>query len=221
MNAAAPNKPGRPKSEEKRMAILYAAADLFLNRGFSQTSVEEVARHSGVSKQTVYSHFSNKDALFTAVIEAKCEQYKFFADHEPEKHQTLEQVLTEMARQCVALFHDEEVIAMYSTVIAEGRNTPHVADLFYQAGPQASIRSLSRLIAALSREETSQNTSNASPISEKNANMLALDFYNMMKSEFHVRSLMGLPYSLSKQRQSELIDAVVQKTLVLYHHFYK
>jgi TetR/AcrR family transcriptional repressor of mexJK operon len=211
MKKPAVGKPGRPKSEEKRVAILFSAAELFLKRGFAHTSMEEVARRSGVSKQTVYSHFNNKDALFTAVIEAKCEQYKFFPEYDPQHQHNLKDVLIEMAQKCVALFHDEEVIAMYSTVIAEARNTPQIAKLFYQAGPQASIHSLGKLIY----------TMRGNKISQDKANELALDFYNMIKSEFHVRSLMGLPYSLDSERQNELVDAVVNKTLCLLQHYYQ
>ena len=65
------NKAGRPKSDLKRQSILEAAAGLFLEHGFSQTSMDLVANTAGVSKQTVYSHFNNKDALFSAVIELK------------------------------------------------------------------------------------------------------------------------------------------------------
>ena len=36
-----------------------------------------IAKEAGVSKQTVYSHFGNKDELFTAAIEQKCVSLKF------------------------------------------------------------------------------------------------------------------------------------------------
>ncbi|MDP5041225.1 MAG: TetR/AcrR family transcriptional regulator, partial [Paraglaciecola sp.] len=69
-------KAGRPKSVQKRKQILVAAGELFLEQGFSGCSMDMVAKHSAVSKQTVYSHFSNKEALFTAVINAKCKYYQ-------------------------------------------------------------------------------------------------------------------------------------------------
>ena len=65
---ATTRKQGRPKSEEKYHLILHAASCLFLKEGFANTSMDTVAKASGVSKQTVYSHFEGKDALFKAAI---------------------------------------------------------------------------------------------------------------------------------------------------------
>ena len=74
-----PRRQGRPKSEEKRQDILRAASTLFLKEGFANTSMDSVAKASGVSKQTVYSHFSSKDSLFKAAIGSKCRSYQLDA----------------------------------------------------------------------------------------------------------------------------------------------
>lgn len=62
---------GRPdrRSAAKRAAILEAAVALFLERGFARTSIDAVAHAAGVGKQTVYSHFSEKEALFLAAVD--------------------------------------------------------------------------------------------------------------------------------------------------------
>lgn len=59
---------GRPRDAEKNNAIVEAASLLFLEQGFDGTSMDEVAKRAGVSKQTVYSHFSGKEQLFSHVI---------------------------------------------------------------------------------------------------------------------------------------------------------
>jgi TetR/AcrR family transcriptional regulator, mexJK operon transcriptional repressor len=51
---------------ENRERVLRAATDSFLAHGYG-SSVDEIARRAGVAKQTVYSHFPSKDALFKAV----------------------------------------------------------------------------------------------------------------------------------------------------------
>ena len=66
--------PGRPKDMEKRAAVLEAAKNLFVSRGFEGTSMDAVAAEAGVSKLTVYSHFGDKDTLFKAAVQSKCEQ---------------------------------------------------------------------------------------------------------------------------------------------------
>ena len=76
-DVSAPVRAGRPKSEAKAEAILHAASELFLSQGFQGTSMDAVAKRAGVSKQTVYSHFANKEELFKACIGAKVAGYGF------------------------------------------------------------------------------------------------------------------------------------------------
>src|SRR5947209_882895 len=63
---------GRPPRElagkvEER--ILDAAGSVFLERGFSGASVDEIAEAACAGKPTIYARFPNKEALFAAVIE--------------------------------------------------------------------------------------------------------------------------------------------------------
>lgn len=48
--------------------LTAAALDLFLERGYAATRMEDVARAAGVSKGAIYLYFPNKEALFHAVI---------------------------------------------------------------------------------------------------------------------------------------------------------
>lgn len=58
------------RRETTRGAILAAANALFAGRGFSATSVDDIARAAGVAKGAVYHHFPSKEAVFEAVFEA-------------------------------------------------------------------------------------------------------------------------------------------------------
>ena len=49
--------------------IAQAAFELFLERGFGATRIDDVAARAGVSKGTVYLYFENKEALFNAAID--------------------------------------------------------------------------------------------------------------------------------------------------------
>jgi AcrR family transcriptional regulator len=52
--------------EETQDRILHAAMNLFIRRGFSRTSVTQIANKAGVSRAAVFWHFSDKDTLFRA-----------------------------------------------------------------------------------------------------------------------------------------------------------
>lgn len=54
----------------RRDQIVAAATDIFLEKGFSATSMNDVARAVGRQKASLYHHFSSKEELFLAVIDA-------------------------------------------------------------------------------------------------------------------------------------------------------
>lgn len=200
---------GRPKSEEKRRQILHAASELFLNEGFANTSMDKVAKRSGVSKQTVYSHFESKDSLYTAAIVNKCVAYQLdpsrLAQHNG-CQLPLKDCLQTIGVQFVKLLHDEDVIAMYRVVIAEANNNPHVAELFYDAGPKASITVLAGMFERFSDHRLSSETARA----------LAIDYFSLLKGEFHIRLLFGLATPLSDLQINEKVASAVAKTLLLF-----
>jgi TetR/AcrR family transcriptional regulator len=59
----------RERRKEARPGELLAAAlDLFVEKGYAATRVEEVAQRAGVSKGTLFLYFSSKEELFKAVV---------------------------------------------------------------------------------------------------------------------------------------------------------
>ena len=56
-------------SEATRVALIDAATDLFVERGFSGTALADVAASAQVTRGAVYHHFTDKRALFEAVLE--------------------------------------------------------------------------------------------------------------------------------------------------------
>src|ERR1700677_3285321 len=57
---------------EKDRQIVLAAREHFLRDGFAGASMDAIARSAGVSVKTIYSHFANKDELFSKVMIAAC-----------------------------------------------------------------------------------------------------------------------------------------------------
>jgi AcrR family transcriptional regulator len=63
------SKPRRERRKESRPnEFLAAALELFIERGYAATRLEDVAKRAGASKGTLYLYFSGKDELFKAVI---------------------------------------------------------------------------------------------------------------------------------------------------------
>ncbi|MFZ5520560.1 MAG: TetR/AcrR family transcriptional regulator [Pseudomonadota bacterium] len=58
----------RRRKEARPQELLDAALDLFVEKGFAATRLDDVARRAGVSKGTVYLYFPGKEELFKAVV---------------------------------------------------------------------------------------------------------------------------------------------------------
>lgn len=56
------------KGERTRQSILDAAYDLFLNQGYSATSMRQIAQKAGIALGGIYNHFSSKDEIFQALV---------------------------------------------------------------------------------------------------------------------------------------------------------
>ena len=63
----------RPKKQLNRKEdILNAAQVLFAEKGFEKTTIDEIARHIGIGKGSVYLDFKNKEDILLAIIERHC-----------------------------------------------------------------------------------------------------------------------------------------------------
>jgi AcrR family transcriptional regulator len=78
------------KKEERRDAILRAAATAFAHAGFAATSMEDVAAACGITKLIVYRHFDSKEELYRAVLEQVSQrQVQVFLDNVLDGSQSL------------------------------------------------------------------------------------------------------------------------------------
>lgn len=135
---------GRPKSEAKRQSISEAAAELFLKEGYERCSMDSIAAAAGVSKQTVYSHFANKDELFRSCIAEKCQLYDLRID--ASAHADLETGLAAFADGLLRLISDPQAIKMWRLMMTEAECHPRVAQMFHETGPEEALRSLAAFL---------------------------------------------------------------------------
>jgi len=138
--------PGRPKDPAKRHAILAAAQAMFLRHGYEGSSVEAIAREAGVSKLTVYSHFTDKETLFLEAVKAKCEEQlpELFATRGAPD--AIDVQLLGIGRAFLRLMDSPESVAMHRLMIGLGHSNPALVQLFYDAGPGRILGELERIL---------------------------------------------------------------------------
>jgi AcrR family transcriptional regulator len=117
------------KSVEKTEQILKGAFQQFLQHGYTGTSMDKIAHAAGVSKQTLYSHFGDKESLFKALIrQVACEKFKLVWSKplrgKPEK------VLKELAFRILKEVNNSEHLAFMHLLISESQKHPDLGKLF-------------------------------------------------------------------------------------------
>ena len=133
---------------EKAEQILVGATQVFLQRGYGGASMDRVAKASGVSKQTLYSHFADKEALFTALVERMSRRrlQESFGS-QPLKGDP-KAVLSELARYTLKqLSADEEYHDFVRLMIGESKRFPELAEMFMRNVTRPSLVKLKDFLA--------------------------------------------------------------------------
>ncbi|WP_422777170.1 TetR/AcrR family transcriptional regulator [Pseudomonas mediterranea] len=192
--------PGRPKDLAKRQAILDAAKRLFIELGYANTSMDTVATEAGVSKLTVYSHFNDKETLFSAAVIAKCEEQVPPLFFEWPEGVPIEHVLLNIARGFHQLVSSEESVNLHRLIMALGSQDPKLSAIFYQAGPERMLSGMERLLAKV-------NQSGALCID--NPRHAAEHFFCLIKGAANFRLLYGCGAPLEADAAEEHVQEVV------------
>ncbi|WED28925.1 TetR/AcrR family transcriptional regulator [Vibrio sp. DW001] len=121
-------------SETKREKILKAAIQLFGQQGYS-ASMESVAKLADVSKQTVYSHFKNKDVLFETCMRDKCQEYQInkvvFDNKAP-----IDEVLLRFAQGFQETLLNPGALYTYRNAVSQIDTHPEFAATYLSFGPE-------------------------------------------------------------------------------------
>ena len=67
-HAALPKPNRAERAAERRQAIIEAAMEEFISRGFAATRLDDIAKRAGVAKGTIYLHFKDKESMFEELI---------------------------------------------------------------------------------------------------------------------------------------------------------
>jgi AcrR family transcriptional regulator len=125
-----PAKSGRPPKElasEVEGRVLDAAREVFLARGFEGASVDEIAEQARAGKQTLYSRFPNKAALFSAMVLRDVASRMDELSHVVPVGETLEQRLVDAGITAVNSAFTEQRIGLLRLAIAEAKRFPDLA----------------------------------------------------------------------------------------------
>jgi AcrR family transcriptional regulator len=136
------------RAAERREAIIEAALDEFIARGYAATRLDDVAKRAGVAKGTIYLHFADKETLFQELIRTALGPLIGRLAAPPPAGGSARAALERFAQTFV-----HEIVAtrrgdIVRLIIAEGARFPSVADFYYRevvARGMAAMRALIEL----------------------------------------------------------------------------
>lgn len=130
---------------QKQQDIVIAAEALFLRQGYGVSSMDQIAKEAGVTKQTVYRYFSSKSELFGAVMQrvqtAESEPYRFGGG-------AIAEELGGFAGYLLGFHLQEQALGLYRIMLTEAAQE----DLLATFKNQGSQRVLQPLIEYLSQQ---------------------------------------------------------------------
>ncbi len=180
----------------KRNAVLSAAAELFLERGYEPVSMDAIAAKADVSKRTVYSYYESKTALFAAILVAHCNSMGGVALPQHAQGHDPRVVLTEYGRVFVRMITSPRAVAMQRIIFREVERVPDVGRIFFESGPQRHIVKLADYLKQADREK---KLAVDDPVGA------AVLFMSIVKAPFHLHQLCGL---LGEVPESEIERSV-------------
>ena len=157
--AASPKPPSSRavRAAERRQAIIDAALDEFVTRGFTATRLDDIAKRAGVAKGTIYLHFKDKESMFEELIRTALVPLIGRLHAPPPIGGSIRDAVETFARtfiQEVATTRRGDVVRL---IVAEGPRFPSIADFYYREVVSRGLAGMRALIElAIARGEIQQ-----------------------------------------------------------------
>ncbi len=156
-------RPTKAQAEAREGELLDTALDLFLERGYAQTTIDDLAAALGMTKRTIYARHVDKAALFKAAVRRAITQAAVSDDaYAATDTGDLEGTLLAFARLRVAHVQTDAALKLQRIVNAESYRFPDVFAWFAEgnAGPPVAF-----LTGVLARHEAQGELHTGDPAS--------------------------------------------------------
>ena len=129
---------GRPPDSELDLhkdAILEAAAQVFMERGYEKTSTAEIARRAGASKGTLYSLYPSKEALYVAILRQRVSGAVQPLSNPEGEDLPVADMLEAFGRAVLRWMSSEEGQSLYRLIVAAAGDHPELGAACWENGP--------------------------------------------------------------------------------------
>ncbi|MGH3733193.1 MAG: TetR/AcrR family transcriptional regulator [Acidimicrobiales bacterium] len=139
--------------DRRRRKIREAAVQIFLAKGYEGATMEDVAVSAGVSKQTVYKHFADKQSLFADIVLSTTDDMNAIVGLIAESLSATSDVardLTYLAETFLTALMQPGVLQLRRLVISTADRFPDISSAWYEMGFERALGALSSSFESLS-----------------------------------------------------------------------
>src|SRR5882672_4232260 len=135
------------RAAERRGAIIQAAMDEFIARGFAATRLDDVAKRAGVAKGTIYLHFKDKESMFEELIRtAIVPMITRLWGTPPQPGASVRDMVEGFAKTFIEEVATTRRGDLVRLIVAEGPRFPAVADFYYREVVSRGLAGMRALI---------------------------------------------------------------------------
>jgi AcrR family transcriptional regulator len=134
------------RAADRRQAIIDAALDEFIDRGYAATRLDDIASRAGVAKGTIYLHFKDKQALFEELVRTALVPLIGRLAAPPAAGSSIRAALENFAENFAKEVVTTRRGAIVRLIIAEGPRFPDIADFYYREVVSRGIAGMRALI---------------------------------------------------------------------------
>lgn len=180
--------PAEKSRPDKHQAITQAASEMFLAEGFERASLDQIAHRAGVSKQTIYSHFADKEALFKAICVELTEKLTIPLRQPRKDGADLRSLLIRLGDDALAMMLHPASLDLHRLVLNAAARFPELGRAAYEAGAARMIDDVATLLAQ--RSQSGEELPRA--LDEAEARVMAEQFIGMLRGFHQIRGLLGV-----------------------------
>ncbi|AUU88171.1 TetR/AcrR family transcriptional regulator [Enterobacteriaceae bacterium ENNIH3] len=196
----------RVKSETKRQTILDVATKAFIELGFNNTSMSEIASRVGGSKSTLYNYFSSKEEIFSAVMETSAKREIADAFESLDFKQDIEITLNKFGCQYLASIMRGNILAIWRMAVSESERSD-IGQRFYTQGPQRGWKLLSDYLGKKIEEGV---------LRKSDSGVCAMHLKGLIEAELYLSVVLGVEAAPDSKKIEEVTARAVTVFLLAY-----
>lgn len=195
------------KRSKKYVAILKAATELFLEKGFQDVSITNIMDRAGCSRETIYRYFKGKEDIFASAIQLQMEAYLATMESITMGSDDLRQGLVNWSLALIDSVTAESYIQFRRLVFSEVNSRPEHGKLYYDLTYEKGTNAVADFFRLRQRE---------GKLKAIDPRRLAAYFVGMLLYELVHQRVLGVCKKPARARAAKLVNQTVDDFLLGY-----